>query len=106
MPSLPPSLLLGLNVYDIRIPCEVPGLCYDFSHVETFLQDPEVGREGDEGGRTVEKWKLFLLPEEHEKVEERRFLSLTHIILIDNNRCCAPWGCRPRPAHGSRAIWR
>ncbi|GAB5036980.1 serine carboxypeptidase [Nannochloropsis oceanica] len=32
----------GLNVYDIRIPCEVPGLCYDFSHVETFLQDPEV----------------------------------------------------------------
>lgn len=24
----------GLNVYDIRIPCEVPGLCYDFSNVE------------------------------------------------------------------------
>ncbi|EWM30035.1 serine carboxypeptidase [Nannochloropsis gaditana] len=32
----------GLNVYDIRIPCEVPGLCYDFSRVETFLQNPEV----------------------------------------------------------------
>ena len=49
-PSLPPSL--GLNVYDIRIPCEVPGLCYDFSNVETFLQDPEVRREeGKEGGR-------------------------------------------------------
>ena len=38
----PPILLLGLNVYDIRIPCEVQGLCYDFSHVETFLSDPAV----------------------------------------------------------------
>jgi len=48
-PSLPPSP--GLNVYDIRIPCEVPGLCYDFSHVETFLQDPEVRREGGREGK-------------------------------------------------------
>jgi hypothetical protein len=47
-PCIPSSSLhaslcpLGLNVYDIRIPCEVPGLCYDFSRVETFLQNPEV----------------------------------------------------------------
>jgi hypothetical protein len=29
-------------VYDIRIPCEVPGLCYDFANVESFLARPEV----------------------------------------------------------------
>lgn len=29
-----PKKTTGLNVYDIRIPCEVPGLCYDFSNVE------------------------------------------------------------------------
>ncbi len=27
----------GLNPYDIRIPCEVPGLCYDESHVTAFF---------------------------------------------------------------------
>jgi cathepsin A (carboxypeptidase C) len=32
----------GLNPYDIRIPCEVPGLCYNFSNVETFLANPAV----------------------------------------------------------------
>jgi len=31
----------GLNTYDIRIKCEVPGLCYDFSNVEKFLRKPE-----------------------------------------------------------------
>lgn len=41
-PPCMPLCPLGLNVYDIRIPCEVPGLCYDFSRVETFLQNPEV----------------------------------------------------------------
>lgn len=29
-------------MYDIRIPCEVPGLCYDFANVESFLARPEV----------------------------------------------------------------
>lgn len=27
----------GLNPYDMRIKCEVPGLCYDFSHVSDFM---------------------------------------------------------------------
>jgi cathepsin A (carboxypeptidase C) len=27
----------GLNPYDFRIPCEVPGLCYDESHVTAFM---------------------------------------------------------------------
>ena len=30
----------GLNPYDIRIPCEVPGLCYDESKVTAFMNDP------------------------------------------------------------------
>ena len=34
--------LSGLNTYDIRIPCKVPGLCYDFSQVKTFLDSPTV----------------------------------------------------------------
>lgn len=29
----------GHNFYDMRIPCEVPGLCYDFSSVEAFYND-------------------------------------------------------------------
>ena len=29
----------GLNPYDIRIPCEVPGLCYDESHVTAFFNE-------------------------------------------------------------------
>lgn len=37
-----PYYQTGLNPYDIRIPCEVPGLCYNFSNVETFLADPQV----------------------------------------------------------------
>jgi len=42
IPSIYPSTAPGLNVYDIRIPCEVPGLCYDFSGVEAFLTRPDV----------------------------------------------------------------
>jgi serine carboxypeptidase-like clade 4 len=41
--TIPSSLLEAagdVNVYDIRKPCAVPGLCYDFSHVETFLNNP------------------------------------------------------------------
>ena len=37
-----PYYQTGLNPYDIRIPCEVPGLCYNFSNVEAFLANPEV----------------------------------------------------------------
>jgi len=32
----------GLNVYDIREPCKVKPLCYDFSDVETFLNSNKV----------------------------------------------------------------
>jgi len=32
----------GLNVYDIREQCEDPPLCYDFSLVSSFLQQPDV----------------------------------------------------------------
>jgi cathepsin A (carboxypeptidase C) len=37
-----PYQLSGYNPYDMRIKCEKPPLCYDFSHVETFLNQPEV----------------------------------------------------------------
>lgn len=30
------------NVYDIRIPCEHPTLCYDFSQADTFLNSEKV----------------------------------------------------------------
>lgn len=30
------------NVYDIRIPCEQPPLCYDFNQSDAFLNDPTV----------------------------------------------------------------
>lgn len=42
LPHIHSTQHAGLNVYDIRIPCEIPGLCYDFSMVETFLARPEV----------------------------------------------------------------
>jgi len=32
----------SINVYDIRIPCEVPPLCYDFSDVANLLAKPAV----------------------------------------------------------------
>jgi len=34
--------LRTINVYDVRIPCEVEPLCYDFSGAETFLNRNEV----------------------------------------------------------------
>lgn len=37
-----PFQLTGLNVYDVRIKCAVPPLCYNFSNVDTFLAQPEV----------------------------------------------------------------
>jgi len=33
------------NPYDIRIPCQVPGLCYDFSDATNYLKIPEVRTE-------------------------------------------------------------
>ena len=32
----------GLNPYDFRIPCEVPGLCYDESGVTAFFNEPAI----------------------------------------------------------------
>lgn len=32
----------GLNVYDIRIPCQVPGLCYNFTTTVNFFNLPAV----------------------------------------------------------------
>merc|ERR1712137_674127 len=37
-----PYQLTGYNPYDMRIKCEKPPLCYDFSKVETFLNTPSV----------------------------------------------------------------
>lgn len=37
-----PYQLKGMNPYDMRIKCEKPPLCYDFSKVATFLNTPEV----------------------------------------------------------------
>jgi cathepsin A (carboxypeptidase C) len=39
---LEPYQLTGRNVYDMRIPCEVPPLCYDFSNVGIYLARPDV----------------------------------------------------------------
>lgn len=37
-----PYQATGMNVYDMRIKCEVPPLCYDFSQVADYLNDPKV----------------------------------------------------------------
>jgi cathepsin A (carboxypeptidase C) len=43
------------NVYDIRIPCEKPPLCYDFNQSDTFLNDATVQSVlGVEGRKWVE----------------------------------------------------
>jgi len=47
----------GLNVYDIRIPCEVPGLCYDFSAQESFFNDPQVMEALHVNTDVVSKWE-------------------------------------------------
>eukprot|EP00666_Eupelagonemidae_sp_cell4sb_P016631 gene16631-20074_t len=39
---LEPYQLSGRNVYDMRIPCEVKPLCYDFSNVATYLKRADV----------------------------------------------------------------
>merc|ERR1712021_2103 len=39
---LAPYEASGLNVYDIREPCKVKPLCYDFSDLETFLNRNKV----------------------------------------------------------------
>jgi cathepsin A (carboxypeptidase C) len=38
--ELSPYEATGLNVYDIRIPCEVPGLCYNFTNTEIYFNLP------------------------------------------------------------------
>jgi len=40
--NLIPIQLTGINLYDIRIPCEMPPLCYNFSLVDAFLAQPYV----------------------------------------------------------------
>merc|ERR1712100_627301 len=40
--ELIPYQLTGYNPYDMRIKCEKPPLCYDFSSVDTFLNTAEV----------------------------------------------------------------
>merc|ERR1719502_2088035 len=37
-----PGQETGRNQYDMRIPCENPPLCYDFSDVKTYLNSPRV----------------------------------------------------------------
>jgi len=32
----------NFNVYDIRIPCKIPGLCYNFTLITDFLKRPDV----------------------------------------------------------------
>jgi len=42
------------NVYDIRIPCGQPPLCYDFDNAGVFLNEPEIQADLGVSGR---KWK-------------------------------------------------
>ena len=51
---LEPYQISGRNVYDMRVPCAVPPLCYDFSNVGTYLARPEVQAAL---GVTGQKWK-------------------------------------------------
>mmetsp|Transcript_19481 Transcript_19481/g.61820 ORF Transcript_19481/g.61820 Transcript_19481/m.61820 type:complete len:487 (+) Transcript_19481:103-1563(+) len=37
-----PYQMTGMNPYDMRIPCEHGNLCYDFSHVTTYLNSKDV----------------------------------------------------------------
>lgn len=43
--ELVPYQLTGMNVYDMRIKCEKPPLCYDFSAVESFLNSAETQKQ-------------------------------------------------------------
>lgn len=49
-----PYTLTKRNVYDMRIDCEFPPLCYDFSNVDTFLAQPRVQQIL---GVTGQKWQ-------------------------------------------------
>lgn len=40
--SMLPIQLYGLNIYDVRKKCEYPPLCYDFSDVASFINQPNV----------------------------------------------------------------
>jgi len=44
----------NLNPYDVRIPCEVRGLCYDFSALEAYLKSDRVKQEL---GTVGHRWK-------------------------------------------------
>lgn len=37
-----PFQLTGLNVYDVREKCAIPPLCYNFTNVDAFLEQPQV----------------------------------------------------------------
>lgn len=50
--ELIPFQFSGLNVYDVREKCEVPPLCYDFSNIGRFLDQPEVRDALGVGNRT------------------------------------------------------
>merc|ERR1712194_447811 len=40
-----PYQFTGMNVYDMRIKCAVPPLCYDFSSVDTFYNNADVQKQ-------------------------------------------------------------
>eukprot|EP00929_Paragymnodinium_shiwhaense_P029482 TRINITY_DN1687_c0_g1_i2.p1 TRINITY_DN1687_c0_g1~~TRINITY_DN1687_c0_g1_i2.p1 ORF type:complete len:477 (+),score=153.76 TRINITY_DN1687_c0_g1_i2:78-1508(+) len=43
--QLVPYQMTGMNVYDMRIKCAKPPLCYDFSSVETFLNSADTQKQ-------------------------------------------------------------
>lgn len=47
----------GLNTYDIRIPCDVPGLCYDFSKETVLLNTPSVMKQLGVNTAKVSEWQ-------------------------------------------------
>jgi len=40
--EMEPVTATGVNPYDLRIPCEIPGLCYNFTNVDTWLNNKTV----------------------------------------------------------------
>jgi len=59
-----PYQLSGYNPYDMRIKCEKPPLCYDFSNIETYLNREDVketiGAKGDWKSCNMIVNKLFM----------------------------------------------
>lgn len=47
----------GLNTYDIRIPCEVPGLCYDFGLETALLNEPAIMQQLGVNTAKVNGWQ-------------------------------------------------